>query len=43
MTAYELSREKRDDIGFYLPELLYNEGIPFIKNILNHRMGIPKK
>ena len=36
MTAYELRREERDDIGFYLPELLYNEGIPFIKNILNH-------
>ena len=36
MTAYELSREERDDIGFYLPELLYKEGIPFIKNILNH-------
>ena len=23
MTAYELSREESDDIGFYLPELLY--------------------
>ena len=36
ITAYELIKEECDDIGFYLPELLYNEGIPFIKNILNH-------
>ena len=35
MTASELIKEECDDIGFYLPELLYNEGIPFIKNILN--------
>ena len=36
MTASELIKEEWVDIGFYLPELLYNEGIPFIKNILNH-------
>ena len=36
MTASNLIREEWDDIGFYLPELLYNEGIPFIKHILNH-------
>ena len=35
MTASNLIREECDDIGFYLPELLYNEGIPFIKYILN--------
>ena len=33
--AYELIKEECADIGFYLPELLYNEGIPFIKKILN--------
>ena len=36
MTASNLIIEEWDDIGFYLPELLYNEGIPFIKHILNH-------
>ena len=35
ITTSELIKEEWDDIGFYLPELLYNEGIPFIKKILN--------
>ena len=34
ITTSELIKEECDDIGFYLPELLYNEGIPFIKNII---------
>ena len=31
-----LIKEESEAIGFYLPELLYNEGIPFYNIIINH-------